>query len=309
VTAVCGYVYCRAVQDAGSDRCPVCGFPRDPQRLREPDFLLSQEVAGLPPALMDMHQILPATEGVAALQLLAMERLGIERALLQSAPDQARSLWGNDKILALARQHPERFWASHFLDPRQPGAAARLAEVAAEGTRVVKLLPPAGFAPDDPAFDGFWAAMQELGLVAMVHTGFITARHKEEEARAGVFLSSRWANPLFLDLPARKFPRLTFILCHLGGGLWYEEAAHMVTHHGNVWGDVSGFGLEALKRLLALRSPVDWGKVFWGNDSPPFAYPFNLRLHLAALREAGAEGLAAALLCDNGRRFAGAVLA
>jgi predicted TIM-barrel fold metal-dependent hydrolase len=305
---VCQYVYCRTAFDDGADVCPACGYPRDPQRLRDPAFLLQARVDGLPAGLFDMHQILPEMEGVAALQLLAMDRFGIERALLQSAPEQARSLWGNGKLLALAQQHPDRFWPSHFLDPRMPGAAEALAGVAARGVKVIKLLPPAGFAPDDPAYDGFWAAMESLGLVAMVHTGFITARHKEEEARAGVFLSSRWANPLFLDLPARKFPRLTFILCHMGGGIWYEEAAHMVTHHGNVWGDLSGSGVQALKRLLATRSPVDWEKVFWGNDSPPFAYPFNLRLHLAALREAGAERLAPALLRDNGRRFAAAAL-
>lgn len=306
---VCEYIYCRTSFDDGADLCPVCGFPRDPQRLRDPAFLLQARVDGLPPGLFDMHQILPAIDRVAEMQLLAMQRLGIERVLLQSAPEQARSLWGNAKLLAFVNEHPGRFWASYFLDPRMPGAVEDIAAVAAQGTRVIKLLPPAGFAPDDPAFDGFWAAMESLGLVAMVHTGFITARHKEEEARAGMFMSSRWADPLFLDLPARKFPRLTFILCHMGGGLWYEQAAHMVSQHGNVWGDLSGFGLFALKRLLATGSPVDWGKVFWGNDSPPFAYPFNLRLHLGALREAGAEKLAPALLRENGRRFAASVLA
>ncbi len=305
----CEYVYCRAVFDDGSESCPVCGFPRDPRRLKDPAFLQQARVEGLPPGLFDMHQILPEFERVADLQLLAMGIFGIERVLLQSAPDQARSLWGNAKIHAFAQQHPDRFWASYFLDPRMPRAVEMLSEAAAQGTRVIKLLPPAGYAPDDPAFDAFWAAMESLELVAMIHTGFITARHKEEEARAGIFLSSRWANPLFLDLPARKFPRLTFILCHMGGGLWFEEAAHMVTHHGNVWGDLSGSGVQALKRLLATRSPVDWDKVFWGNDSPPFAYPFNLRLHLGALREAGAEALAPALLRENGRRFAAAVLA
>ena len=77
----------------------------------------------------------------------------------------------------------------------------------------------------------------------------------------------------------------------------------MVTQHDNVYGDVSGFGLFALRRLLRAGATVDWSKVFWGNDSPPFAYPFNLRLHLAALRQAESMDLAPALFYDNGRRF------
>ena len=117
-------------------------------------------------------------------------------------------------------------------------------------------------------------------------------------------MSSRYANPLYFDLTARKFPRLSVILCHLGGAIWHEEAAQMVTQHDNVWADVSGFGLFALRRLLRAGATVDWTKVFWGNDSPPFAYPFNLRLHLAALRDAEALELAPGLFHDHAQAFA-----
>ena len=300
---VCEYIYCRARFGDGEAACPRCGFPRDSAQLRDPAFLAATPVEGLPPALLDMHQILPAVDGVEEMQLAAMAHFGIERALLQSVPPQATSLLGNDEILELVRRRGERFWASQFADPRMPHGPEALERIAAAGARVVKLLPPAGFSPDEAAFDPFWEAMERLGLVAMAHTGFITARHKKEEARAGAFLSSRFANPLRWDQPARKFPRLTIILCHAGGALWYEEAAQMVTQHDNVWGDLSGFGLFALQRLLRLGAAVDWSKLFWGNDSPPFAYPMNLRLHLQALREAGAEDLAPLLLHDNARAF------
>ena len=29
------------------------------------------------------------------------------------------------------------------------------------------------------------------------------------------------------------------LLCHLGGAIWHEEAAQMVTQHDNVWGDAN----------------------------------------------------------------------
>jgi predicted TIM-barrel fold metal-dependent hydrolase len=309
VTHVCEYVYCGATYDADADVCPVCHFPKDAKRARDLGFLASVPLDGLPPRIIDMHQIIPEYPSIADFQLLAMQQFRVERALLQSVPDQAvKSLWGNEKIGALAAQYPDRFWPSFFLDPRTPDAVETLARVAASGMRVIKLLPSAGYAADDPAFDEFWKTMETHGLVAMVHTGFITARHKEEETRAGVFLSSRWADPLYFDLPARKFPRLTVILCHMGGALWAEQAAHMVTQHENVWGDLSATGVFALRKLLALRAPMAWAKVFWGNDSPPNMYAFNLRLHVSALREAGAEHRAPELLHDNATRFAAAFL-
>ncbi len=299
----CEYTYCRAPLDDSAETCPVCSFPRDRSRLMDLGFLAQITIDEKPARIIDMHQILPSIEGVLEMQMAAMQGFGVERVLLQSAPPQATSLWGNDKLLALAQKHGDRFWASQFVDPRMPQAVATLESFAAAGAKVVKLLPVAGYQGDDPALDEFWGAMERLQLVAMIHTGFITARHKAEEAKAGLFMSSRFANPLFFDLPARKFPHLQFILCHLGGAIWHEEAAQMVTQHDNVWADISGFGLFALRRLLGAGATVDWTKVFWGNDSPPFAYPFNLRLHLSALRQAGAMELAPLLFHDNASSF------
>jgi predicted TIM-barrel fold metal-dependent hydrolase len=307
--AVCSYIYCRSPLEEGRPECRVCGHPGDDDALAHPRFLAECRIQGLPERILDMHQILPAREGMLEAQLLAMGSLGIGRALLQSAPDQATSLYGNSKLVELAEREPALFWISQFVDPRMPRAVAELERIAAAGIRVVKLLPPAGFRLDDAAHEPFLRRMEELALVAMVHTGFITARHKQEEARAGIFMSSLHADPLTLDRPARQFPRLTFILCHLGGAVWHEGAAQMVTQHDNVWGDVSGFGVVALQRLLQARAAVDWGKVFWGNDSPPFAYPLNLRLLLHSLHRNGAESLAPRLLFENGQRFADSFLA
>jgi len=306
---ICPYIYCRSPLAEEGEECSVCGHPGDDAALFDPRFLAGARVEGLPERLLDMHQILPSREGMLELQRLAMANFRVERALLQSAPDQAASLTGNAGLRELAAREPDAFWISQYVDPRMPDAVAALDEIAAAGASVVKLLPPAGFRLDDPAHEPFLGRMEELGLVAMVHTGFITARHKEEEARAGAFLSSLFADPLTLDRPARRFPRLIFILCHLGGAVWHEGAGQMVTQHENVWADVSGFGLFALDRLLGHRAAVDWSKVFWGNDSPPFAYPLNLRLLLDGLRRNGAESLAPGLLFENGRRFADTFLA
>ena len=256
--------------------------------------------------LLDMHQILPAHPRIVMYQLLAMDQLGIHTALLQSAPEQATSLLGNEALADVAASHPDRFWASQFVDPRAADAIEQLDAVARAGHRVIKLLPVTGWQADDPALRPFWQHMQALDLVAMVHTGFFTARHKEEEAASRQFMSSRFANPLFFDRPCREFPTLRVILCHMGGAMWCEHAAQMVTQHEHVWGDVSGFGLFALARLLHQDAVMAWGKVMWGNDSPPFAYPLNLALLLHATRDH--PHLRRALLHDNGQRFASTYL-
>ena len=202
----CSYIYCRAPLEDADAPCPVCGHPGDDAALLDPARLAHSQVEGLPDEILDLHQILPSHEGMLDVQLLAMKTFGISRALLQSVPDQAHSLCGNARLLDVAGERPDSFWISQFVDPRTPDAEEKLDEVVEAGAKVIKLLPPAGFRLDDPAHEPFLARMEELELVAMVHTGFITARHKDEEARAGAYLSSVYADPLTLDRPARRVP-------------------------------------------------------------------------------------------------------
>ncbi len=301
----CGYAYCGAVHEA--ERCPRCGWPRDPARARDPAFLaawIDELLPRLPPDLLDLHQVVPRYPGIEAVQRMFEDRLRIRRVLLQSAPDQARSLLGNAELAALAATDPGRYVASRFVDPRAPDALARVEAWADEGVRVLKLLPVLGWRPDDPAFDPLWARMEERGLVAMTHTGFFTARHKEEEAAAGVFASSLLGDPLLWDQPCRRFPRLVVQLCHAGDSLFHEQAARMVTAHEHVWADVAATGLHALDRWLRLGVEVDLRKVFWGNDGPPNTYPASLSLLLATLDRHGATAWLPGLVHDHGARFA-----
>jgi predicted TIM-barrel fold metal-dependent hydrolase len=289
--------------DEGDNLCPVCAYPVDPAFLHSIDYL-KDAVPDLPvDGIVDMHQIIPTENGSVQLQLQMMELLRIQKALLQSVPSKVSSLYNNRKLFALQQSHREKFYISHFMDPRYPLAIKRLKQYAERGVRVIKLLPCLGYYPDSFWFRRFWRKMDELKLVAMIHTGFITARHKDEERKAGIFLNSKYDHPIYFDELARRFPNVQFILCHMGGSMWYEEAAAMVTNHDNVWGDISGSGLFALQRLLRSRATVDWKKIFWGNDSPPWAYPFNLQLLMNTLEEGGALDIAPQLLYENGMRF------
>ncbi len=300
----CAYIYCRAPLPPG-DRCEVCGYPTDASRVSDPTFV--QETLAtmdfLPSGIVDMHQIVPNHPKALGGQKLFMDAMGIEWAVLQSAPAEATSLVGNAGLAALHDEDPKRFIHSWYVDPREADAIEQLQAAHDNKARVIKLLPVAGYRLDEARFIPFFEAVQQLGFTLLIHTGFITARHKEEEARANKFLNSSYGDPLQVDEPARRFPDIPFIIAHSGGAIFHEAGAQLVTQHDNIYGDLSGFGIVALTRWLQLHVAVDFDKVFWGNDALCTAYPTNLKLLHHALCRFGREGEFERLVRDNGRLF------
>lgn len=300
----CAHIYCRAPMPSGAEACPVCDHPVDPAKLKDPGFLM-RSVGGLPKLgpILDLHQILPRHPMALPAQRMLMEGLDIERALLQSVPPEAQKLQGNAELAEVRAKHPEQFVTSWYIDPREEGALEQLQAARAADAQVIKLLPVAGYRLDEERFHPFWEAVQDMGLVLLVHTGFITARHKEEEHAAGRFFNASFGDPLQLDEPARRFPRARILMAHGGGAIFHEAGAQLLTQHENIRADISGMGIFALQRWLKLGVTLDWSQVVWGNDSPFFHYPMNLRLLVHSLERAGAQELLRPLLYDNGQRL------
>ena len=299
----CKYIYCKHIFNENSPHCPICGYPVDDANIEDVRVIEKTKPELSVSSIIDMHQILINREGILEFQLDLMDKLGIEMVLLQSVPSKVASIWSNNQLLEVQKAYGDRFIVSHFMDPRHPVARKRLREYRERGVRVIKLLPCLGYQPDARRWDRFWKTMEDLQQVAMVHTGFITARHKDEERGSGVYLNSKYGRPIFFDILARKFPGIQFILCHMGGAIWVEEAVEMVNQHENVWGDVSGSGIGALKKIVQNRLSVDWTKLFWGNDSSPSCYPYNLRLFKHTMEEPRIPELIPMLLHDNAQTF------
>ena len=88
---VCQYIYCGRPYKEELTECPVCGYPVNAARLKEEGFV-HQILPGLPvDRVIDMHQIIPNKEGMLARQLQMMEKIGIEKVLLQSVPSKVTS--------------------------------------------------------------------------------------------------------------------------------------------------------------------------------------------------------------------------
>ena len=124
------------------------------------------------------------------------------------------------------------------------------------------------FSPDDATFAPLWAAIEELGVPALFHTG-------QNGIGAGLpggrGIKLRYSNPLLLDDVAADFPDLTVILAHPSVP-WQAEAISMATHKANVYIDLSGWRPKYFPpELVRAAGGLLRHKVMFGSDYPLIA--------------------------------------
>lgn len=79
----------------------------------------------------------------------------------------------NDKVLQLAKLHPDRFFAGVSINPTRPDALDELARCAEAGAALVKFLPNSqGFDPAEPSLIPFYRAMAQRRLPLLSHIGY-----------------------------------------------------------------------------------------------------------------------------------------
>lgn len=211
-------------------------------------------------------------DGSADLLIRDMDEAGIDRAIvfvldfgLFAGVDDAVSLTRRYELFHEAvLRHAGRLTLFGGIDPRRPDAV-RFVERAARdwGIKGVKIWPPAGVFPNEPACYRVYEKCVDLGLPVVVHTGQEIAPLRSEPCR-----------PILVDQPASDFPELTFVLAHAGMA-WSAEAADIAWHHPNVYLDIAYWQAKYLKspdgfatELRALMSAAGQGRVFFGSDWP-----------------------------------------
>jgi predicted TIM-barrel fold metal-dependent hydrolase len=201
-----------------------------------------------------------------------MDAAGIDRSIvfvldfgLYAGTDDGVSLERRYGLFHRAvERHRDRLVLFGGVDPRRPDAAAFVERAAREwGIRGVKIWPPAGTAPNEPGCYRVYEACVRLGLPVVVHTGQEIGPLRSETCR-----------PILVDQPASDFPELTFVLAHAGMA-WWEEAAEVAWHHGNVYLDIAYWQVKYLRdpeqfarQLRSLLSVAGRGRVFFGSDWP-----------------------------------------
>jgi predicted TIM-barrel fold metal-dependent hydrolase len=173
----------------------------------------------------------------------------------------------NETVAAACRDHPDVFTGLGSVDPHKGEAAvAEVANIAALGLRGVKFHPSLqAFAPDDPAYDAIFTACEQLGLLALFHTGTsgIGAR---EPGGQGIRLD--YARPIRLDAVAAAHPALTVVAAHFGWP-WHMELIAMALHKTNVYIDISGWSPRRIPpELISELKGRLCGQFVWGSDFP-----------------------------------------
>lgn len=154
------------------------------------------------------------------------------------------------------------------VDPRQGDAAIAEARRQAEelGVRGFKFHPSVqGFDPSEVQHHALWAALEEIGLPLIFHTG---QNGMGAGTPGGGGIKLKHSNPLLLDEVAADHPDLTIIMAHPSVP-WQDEANSIATHKSNVHIDLSGWSPRYFpESLVRLASNVLSKKLLFGTDFP-----------------------------------------
>ncbi|WP_399069895.1 amidohydrolase family protein [Streptomyces stackebrandtii] len=173
----------------------------------------------------------------------------------------------SEEIAAAAAEHPDVLVPFGSVDPHRPDAVARArALVLDHGVRGFKFHPSLqAFAPNEREHYPLYAALQELGVPALFHTGQ-TGIGAGLPGGRGIKL--RYSDPMLLDDVAADFPGLTIILAHPSVP-WQDEAISIATHKANVHIDLSGWSPKYFPpQLVRAAGSFLRHKVLFGSDFP-----------------------------------------
>jgi uncharacterized protein len=174
----------------------------------------------------------------------------------------------SEEIATRAAEHADVLIPFGSVDPHRGDQAVEQARrlVQEYGVRGFKFHPSLqAFSPDDERFRPLWAALEELAVPALFHTG-------QNGIGAGLpggrGIKLRYSNPLLLDDVAADFPHLTVILAHPSVP-WQAEAISMAVHKANVFIDLSGWSPKYFPpELVKAAGGMLRHKVLFGTDYP-----------------------------------------
>ena len=174
----------------------------------------------------------------------------------------------SEEIAEQAAEHPDVLIPFGSVDPHAGKAAVARARrlVTEHGVRGFKFHPSLqAFEPNAQRFYALYAALEELGVPALFHTGQ-TGIGAGLPGGRGIKL--RYSDPMLLDDVAADFPGLTIVLAHPSVP-WQDEAISIATHKANVYIDLSGWSPKYFPpQLVRAANTLLKRKVLFGSDFP-----------------------------------------
>ena len=122
-----------------------------------------------------------------------------------------------------------------------------------------------GFFPNDTMAYGLYETIEELGAIALFHTGQTGVG---SGMPGGMGMRLKYSNPMYMDDVAADFPDLKIILAHPSFP-WQEEALSVATHKPNVYIDLSGWSPKYFPPILVRYiNSILQDKMLFGSDWP-----------------------------------------
>ena len=156
------------------------------------------------------------------------------------------------RVLKFARKYPDKIGASVWVKPYLQGVTKELEELIADNLDVIyaiKLHPlHSNTAPTDQKVLPYLSLAEKYGLAVVSHTGGCEA-----------------ASPVYLYEAAKLFPKVPFVMVHMGLGTDNREALDLLGKADNLYGDTTwvpmSTTIEAIKRYGSK-------KMIFGSDTP-----------------------------------------
>ncbi|WP_185734862.1 amidohydrolase family protein [Micromonospora globispora] len=174
----------------------------------------------------------------------------------------------SEEIAEQAASHADVLIPFGSVDPWRGGDAVTQARrlVSEYGVRGFKFHPSLqAFEPNDRQFYPLYAALEELGVIALFHTGQ-TGIGSGLPGGRGIKL--RYSDPMLLDDVAADFPQLNMIMAHPSVP-WVDSAISIATHKANMYIDLSGWSPKYFPpQLVRQAGSLLKHKVLFGSDYP-----------------------------------------
>jgi uncharacterized protein len=179
-------------------------------------------------------------------------------------------------------RHPDRFIVFAGIDPRRGKKGFMLFKraVIEYGFKGLKLYPPMGYSMFDKRLYKYYQFCSDHNLTVLIHTG-----------PSLKFLKNRFAVPKLAYQVAKDFPKVNFILAHLGYNL-SDSATDILIPLQNVFFDIAGF--QSYYNKVDERMRDNLGKIFseefnkkiiFGSDWPLFNMISPISKHIQLLQE------------------------
>jgi predicted TIM-barrel fold metal-dependent hydrolase len=204
---------------------------------------------------------------------------GVDWAYGVTGEPKVRNREQNKYLADYAKEFPGRFIPLAALDPRRPDVIEQATEAIEEwGMKGFKLMPSAGFMPNDPLCFPFYEKCAEWQVPIMFHSG-------------GLEFNWQYSSPNLIASAAEEFPEVKMIMAHAGLESW-EQCRLACAALPNVYMDISirqfDYQINKEKFYGWLRDMIDWtgpSKILFATDAPLPTFYMPTRDWVQAINE------------------------